>query len=163
MPSIIIRELLNSTSVSILRPLSRQFLRESSTLTITLQIKYITRTNLIIKGKVKPKQLAALIKDIPTVLKAQPKELGEKKYEVRSLSDLKEGANPGIILPCKITNVLSQKGEVPAYELVSFLSLENSSSLIRRDCLQHFQSIIVTMIYTSRPRKRLMCLLWIQN
>jgi hypothetical protein len=78
-----------------------------------LRIKYPQLFKLTLQGKIKPKRLTELIQAIPTVLKSQPKEMGNKQYEVKPLSDLAEGENPGKILSCKVTNILSEKGEVP--------------------------------------------------
>jgi len=62
----------------------------------------------------KEKKLENTIKNIPCVLKKQPKQLGNKPYEIKSLNDLSVGANNGSILSCKITNIISRSGEVPA-------------------------------------------------
>jgi hypothetical protein len=62
----------------------------------------------------KPKKLATTVKNIPSVLKVQPKHFGDKKYEIRALDELKTGANVTNILSCKVTNTISKKGEVPA-------------------------------------------------
>jgi len=66
------------------------------------------------KGKMKGKTLANVVKSIPCVLKNQPKHLGDAKYEIKSLDELKPGPNKGTILSCKVTNVISNKGEVPS-------------------------------------------------
>jgi hypothetical protein len=62
----------------------------------------------------KTKKLTTTVKNIPSVLKSQPKSFGDKKYDIHSLDELKVGANSGAILSCKISNAISKKGEVPA-------------------------------------------------
>jgi len=75
------------------------------------------------KSKMKAKVLANVVKSIPCVLKSQPKHLGDTKYEIKSLDEIKIGPNKGAILSCKITNVISNKGEVPAkFVFVDFKS-----------------------------------------
>ncbi len=63
----------------------------------------------------KQKKLETTVKNIPCVLTKQPKNLGDKPFEIRSLTDLVPEKNSGVILSCKITNIISKKGEVPAY------------------------------------------------
>ena len=62
----------------------------------------------------KAKVLANIVKGIPCVLKSQPKHLGDSKYEIKGLDELKVGPNKGTILSCKIISSISKKGEVPA-------------------------------------------------
>ena len=62
----------------------------------------------------KEKKLETTIKNIPCVLTKQPKQLGNKPYDIKSLSDLNIGTNNGTILSCKVTNIISRSGEVPA-------------------------------------------------
>ena len=63
----------------------------------------------------KQKKLENTVKNIPCVLTKQPKNLGDKPFEIKSLTDLAPEKNSGVILSCKITNTISKKGEVPAY------------------------------------------------
>jgi len=69
---------------------------------------------IINKGRMKQKKLENTVKNIPCVLTKQPKNLGDKPFEIRSLTDLAPEKNDGVILSCKITNTISKKGEVPA-------------------------------------------------
>eukprot|EP00331_Platyophrya_macrostoma_P022910 CAMPEP_0176438464 /NCGR_PEP_ID=MMETSP0127-20121128/19300_1 /TAXON_ID=938130 /ORGANISM="Platyophrya macrostoma, Strain WH" /LENGTH=417 /DNA_ID=CAMNT_0017822421 /DNA_START=740 /DNA_END=1993 /DNA_ORIENTATION=+ len=73
------------------------------------------------KGKYKPKKLAVIVKSIPTVLKTQPKHLGDVKYTIKALEDCAIGENKGCILSCKVTNVITKKSDVPArFVIVDF-------------------------------------------
>lgn len=62
----------------------------------------------------KAKKLEMAVKNIPCILKSQPKHFGDTKYEIKSLSDLNLGPNNAVLLSCKVTNTVSKKGEVPA-------------------------------------------------
>jgi len=82
------------------------------------------------QGRMKQKKLETTVKNIPCVLTKQPKHLGDKPFEIRSLTDLVPEKNSGVILSCKITNIISKKGEVPAYN--SNLILVKSKSFNRK-------------------------------
>ena len=53
-----------------------------------------------------------IVKIIPHALKLNPKNL--PNYQIGGLNMLKVGINKGIILSCKVTNILSKNEEVPA-------------------------------------------------
>jgi hypothetical protein len=85
------------------------------------------------------------VKNIPNHLRTPAKELGKAKVEVKALEELQIGANPNTLLSCKITNVISQKGEVPAYIQINFIYvLANLYLLILNQDLDVFLFIMST-------------------